>query len=69
MLNFDWLSGVSIETAKWIFLLLFVAIGVVVCLIPSDYVFEGVKERRWWRDLRLWAIATLASIFATYYIF
>jgi len=69
MLNFDWLSGVSIETAKWIFLLLFVAIGVVVCRIPSDYVFEGVEKRHWWLDLRLWAIATLTSIFVTYYIF
>ena len=54
MLNFDWLSGVSIETAKWIFLSLFIAIGVVVCFIPSDYVFEVVEKRRCW--LHGWAI-------------
>lgn len=69
ILNFDWLSGVSVGAARWIFLSLFIAIGIVVCLIPSDYIFEGVKERTWWRDLRLWGLATLASIFATYYIF
>jgi len=69
ILNFDWLAGISVGTARWIFLALFMAIGVLVCLISSDYVFEGVAERRWWRDLRLWALATLASIFVTYYIF
>ena len=69
MLNFEWLSGVSLETAKWVFLVLFIAIGVLVLMIPADYVFEGARKRRWWYDLRLWAIGVLASIFFTYYIF
>ena len=69
VLNFEWLSGLSIGTAKNVFLVLFVVIGIMVLLIPNDYVYQGVKQRRWWLNLKLWALADLALIFFTYYIF
>ncbi len=71
MLNFDWLAGISKESAKLIFLVLFVLIGVAILFIPNDYIFQGVekKKRHWWNNLKLWAIAVLASLFLTYYIF
>ena len=68
VLNFDWLSGVPIEIARWVFLVLFIIIGGLVWLVPAEYVFEGAPDRRWWRDLRLWAVFVLATIFVTYYI-
>jgi len=69
VLNFEWLSGLSLGTAKNVFLVLFVVIGIMVLLIPNDYVYQGVKQRRWWLNLKLWALADLALIFFTYYIF
>ena len=69
VLNFEWLSGVSIGAAKNVFLVLFVLIGILVLFIPNDYIYQGVKKRRWWLNLRLWALADLAFIFLTYYIF
>ncbi|MBE9541490.1 MAG: hypothetical protein IMF01_04155 [Proteobacteria bacterium] len=71
MLNFDWLAGISLESAKMIFLVLFVLIGVLILFIPNDYIFQGVekKNRRWWNNLKLWAIGVLALLFLTYYIF
>lgn len=71
MLNFDWLAGVSQETAKMIFLGLFIIIAIVVLFIPNDYIFQGVKkkDRHWWNNLKLWAIFVLAILFFTYYIF
>ncbi len=69
MLNFDWLSGIPIEAARLVFLVLFIIIGGLVWLAPAEYVFEGVEDRRWWHDLRLWAVGVLAFIFVTYYIF
>ncbi len=71
MLNFDWLSDVSQESAKLVFLVLFVLIGVLVVFIPNDYIFEGVKkkDRHWWINLKLWAITVLAILFLIYYIF
>ncbi len=71
MLNFDWLAGISQESAKIIFLVLFVLIGVLILFIPNDYIFQGVekKYRRWWNNLKLWAIGVLALLFLTYYIF
>ncbi|MBL7188003.1 MAG: hypothetical protein ISS70_16895 [Phycisphaerae bacterium] len=69
VLNFEWLSGLSIGAAKNVFLVLFVLIGILVLLIPNDYIYQGVKKRRWWLNLKLWALADLALIFFTYYIF
>lgn len=71
MLNFDWLAGVSPETAKLIFFILFILIGILVQFIPRDYTYEGVAEedRHWYNNLKLWAVAVLAILFYTYYIF
>ncbi len=69
VLNFDWLAGVSIGAAKNVFLVLFVLIGILVLLIPNDYIYKGLKKRRWWLNLKLWALCDLAFIFITYYIF
>lgn len=71
MLNFDWASGISQESAKLIFLVMFVLIGILVLFIPNDYIFKGVeeKDRHWWKNLKLWAITVLAILFLTYYIF
>lgn len=71
MLNFDWLSGVSQENAKNIFLILFVIIGFLVILIPNDYAYEGVKksDRHWYNNLKLWSLGSLTILFVIYYIF
>ena len=69
LLNFEWLTGVGMGVSKNVFLVLFVVIGILVLLIPKDYIYEGVEKRRWWHNLKLWAIADLAFIFITYYIF
>ena len=71
MLNFDWASGISQESAKLVFYVLFILIGILVLLIPNDYVYEGVEEedRHWWMNLKLWAITVLAFLFLTYLIF
>jgi hypothetical protein len=71
MLNFDWLADFSTATAKYIFLGLFLFIGVLVSLIPKKYIFEGLKEEEvhWWKNLKLWAYLVLALTFYIYWIF
>lgn len=71
MLNFDWLAGISLENAKIIFLVMFVLIGVLILFIPNDYIFQGLEKhkRRWWNNLKLWAIGVLSILFLTYYFF
>lgn len=69
MLNFDWLAGLPIGAAKWVFLGLFIAIGLIVLTVPDEYVYEGIDQPRWWHNLKLWAIGLLAFIFVTYYVF
>ena len=69
MLNFDWLGGVSPTAAKAVFLGLFLVCGLLVTLLPREYVYEGVEHPRWWHNLKLWAFGVLAIIFTIYYIF
>ena len=69
MLNFNWLADVSAETAKWIFLLLYVLIGVAVMMIPNRYLYEGLTKIRWYHNLKLWTVGLLSFIFVVYYIF
>ncbi len=69
MLNFDWLADVPLGAAKWLFLVLFIGIGLIVLRIPDDYIYAGVEQRRWWHNLKLWALGVLVFIFATYYVF
>ncbi|MEN8249041.1 MAG: hypothetical protein ABFS32_08920 [Bacteroidota bacterium] len=71
MLNFDWLSGISVGTAKLMFFALYALIGIIVLLIPNDYIFKGVKQedRHWWMNLKFWSIASLAILSFIYYIF
>ncbi|MBN2129050.1 MAG: hypothetical protein JW741_06110 [Sedimentisphaerales bacterium] len=69
MLNFDWLRGVSPAAAKAVFLVLFVVIGLLVLLIPKEYIYQGLERPRWWHNLKLWAWGVLLSIFVTYCVF
>lgn len=71
MLNFDWLSEVSSETVKMIFIGLYFLIGVLVFMLPNEYVYEGVKkeDRHWWNNLKIWSVAVLSILAAVYYQF
>lgn len=71
MLNFDWLSDISQETAKMIFFSLYLFIGLIVLIIPNGYVFQGVakEERFWYKNLKLWALVVLGVLATIYYLF
>ena len=69
ILNFDWLRWISIDNAKYIFLVLFFVIDKLVCMLPDDYIYEGLENPKWWHNLKLWATGVLALIFITYLLF
>ncbi|WP_149275309.1 hypothetical protein [Pareuzebyella sediminis] len=71
MLNFDWLSGISQETAKMVFFSLYIFIGLLVLIIPNEYIFQGVakEERFWYKNLKLWALTVLGILATIYYLF
>jgi len=55
MLNFNFLMNVSSIWAKVIVLALFAVIFVLIWLLPNDYIFKGAPDRKWYRNLKLWA--------------
>ena len=69
MLNFDWLAFLSPEEAKWVFLGLFILIGVLVWRVPDAHVYAGVSNSKWWHNLKGWATCVLVMISVIYYIF
>ena len=69
ILNFEWLAGIPMGAAKWVFLVLFILIGIAVLFIPNDYIYAGEQKLRWWLNLKLWALADLVFIFVVYYMF
>ncbi len=64
MLNFNFLTNVSVVWAKVIVLVLFAVIFILVWLLPNEYIFKGAPDRKWYRNLKLWA--TLIVIFYAY---
>ena len=71
MLNFDWLSEVSAETAKMVFFAMYLIIGALVLLIPNDYIYAGLKkeQRVWYYNLKIWALSVLSILATIYYNF
>ena len=71
MLNFDWLSEISSETAKMIFFSVYVLIGILVLLLPNDYLYEGIKkeDQHWYNNLKIWALTVLSILATIYYSF
>lgn len=71
MFNFDWLSDVSTETAKMIFFGIYLLIGLLVLLLPTDYIYAGLEkeDRHWYNNLKLWSWAVLGILATIYYNF
>ena len=69
MLNFNWLADIPVEAAKWIFLVLYILIGLAILFIPNKFIYEGLKIIRWYHNLKIWAIGLLGFIFVVYYTF
>ncbi len=52
---------VSLDQVKLFAVIWFVAIAGIVWLVRRKTVFEGVTDRKWWRDLRLWTAVIMAT--------
>lgn len=69
MLNFDWAKDISVETAKYIIIGLFVLLGTGVLFLPKRYIYAGIENPHWYHNLKIWAIFALAIIASTYLYF
>lgn len=66
MLNFDWLTGLPIATARLIFLGLYMIIAGLIWCVPRAYVYHAVEEPKWWHNLKLWATGILGLMTLCY---
>ncbi|HFE52047.1 MAG TPA: hypothetical protein ENK07_01315 [Bacteroidetes bacterium] len=69
MLNFNWLSGLSMAQAKAIVLGLFALIVLLVWLLPNWYIYRGAADRKIWRNLKIWATIVVFLQAALYWYF
>jgi hypothetical protein len=55
---FDLLLGaIPLAAGRWLIVSFFALVALATLLLPSEFVFRGAPDRRWYRDLRWWAIA------------
>ena len=66
MLNFNFLMNVPIFWARLALVILFVAILIFVWSLPNRYIFQGSPNRKWYRNLKLWATLQIAIYFYLY---
>ncbi len=56
----DWLGGLPMWVALACAIGLYAVALIWVWFLRRDFVFRGAPDKRWWRDLRIWA--TLVTI-------
>jgi hypothetical protein len=55
---FDLLLGsIPLAAGRWCIVGFFAAVALATMLLPREFVFRGAPDRRWFRDLRWWALA------------
>lgn len=69
MLNFDWLNGLPLLWGRLIILFMYLLILLVVWMIKSDYIYLGSPDRKWWRNLKLWATLAIGTQLFVYSYF
>jgi len=56
----DWLKSIPLFWGNVLSVLGFVAIIAWVWIRPKSFIFQGAPDRKWWRDLRIWATVALS---------
>lgn len=52
---------ISLSSVRLFTVIAFVLVAAAVWLVRRQTVFEGVVDRKWWRDLRLWTLVVMAT--------
>lgn len=65
----EWLGQLPMTVATASAVGLYVIALIWVWLLRPDFVFRGAPDRRWWRDLRIWATVVVLPYIAIYYFY
>ena len=60
------LGAIPLSAARWLTVAFLVAAALLPLTISRDYVFRGVVERRWYLDLRMWALLCMLPYILIY---
>ena len=69
LLDFQWAHGLSLGSARLLFMVFFVLITLFGLAVKKEYVFRGAEDRARWRDLRLWVAVIMAIQIGLYLYF
>ena len=62
----NWLGSLPMSVAMACAIGLFAAAAIWVWCLKREFVFRGAPDRRWWRDLRIWATIVLLPYIGVY---
>jgi hypothetical protein len=51
------LGAIPLAAGRWVIVGFFAAVALATLAQPSEFVFRGAPDRRWYRDLRWWGLA------------
>lgn len=51
------LGAIPIAVGRWLVVAFLIGVALATFLLPRWYVLLGAADRRWFRDLRWWALA------------
>jgi hypothetical protein len=60
------LAAVPLSAARWLVVAFLVAAALATFLLPRGYVLLGSPDRRWYRDLRWWAVLIMLPYVVIY---
>jgi hypothetical protein len=64
---FDSLLGaIPLDAGRWVVVGFFGAVALATLLLPSEFVFRGAPDRRWYRDLRWWGVVIVLPYILIY---
>lgn len=69
MLSFEFLNGIPHDWIKAIFIITFFIVLILVFFLPKLYVTQGVKNPRWYHNLKIWTTVVIGILSLLHIIF
>ena len=69
MLNFDWLSGLDLGTAKILLLCAFLVPLIFSLFLKRKYIYQGAVDNKPWRNLKIWIVILTVFMISVYLYF
>ena len=69
MLNFNFLQDLSEGWARFLVIMAFIIPMIFAFTLPKKYIYQGARDQKIWRNLKIWVFVIVAVQVAIYLYF